>query len=198
MERQLFFGRAVHVYQIPSRESASRGYRAQEWVPPRAKHLETCRIRVVATGKKAAIRLQNQHTGELFAEAPIREPLDKYVEPVSDSSRFFVLRVEDEASGNHAFLGIGFDERGDAFDFNVALQDHWRQDQTQKAAEAKTIDWGPARDLSLKAGETLSIKIPSKAKSGAATTATSAASALGQLSLGPLVCLCPRNLESIL
>ena len=27
MERQLFFGRAVHVYQIPSRESASRGYR---------------------------------------------------------------------------------------------------------------------------------------------------------------------------
>jgi hypothetical protein len=27
MERQLWFGRAVHVYQIPSRESASRGYR---------------------------------------------------------------------------------------------------------------------------------------------------------------------------
>jgi hypothetical protein len=61
---------------------------------------------VLATGKKAAIHLQNQHTGELFAEAPIREPLEKYVEPVSDSSRFFVLRVEDEASGNHGVIHI--------------------------------------------------------------------------------------------
>ncbi len=47
------------------------------------------------------------------------------IEPVSDSSRYFVVRLQD-SSGQHAFVGMGFEDRGDAFDFNVALQDHFK------------------------------------------------------------------------
>lgn len=41
-----------------------------------------------------------------------------------DSSRYFVIKVVDRASRNHAFIGIGFRDRLDASDFSAALDDY--------------------------------------------------------------------------
>ena len=63
------------------------------------------------------------YAGEAFAVCPIHGDSTQAVEPVLDSSRYFVLRIED-GKGHHAFIGMGFTERDDAFKFKVALQDH--------------------------------------------------------------------------
>ncbi|GBN03548.1 Adaptin ear-binding coat-associated protein 1 [Araneus ventricosus] len=82
-------------------------------------------MRIVSKGKKCFIKLEDKNSGELFAKAPI----DKYpgiaIEPVTDSSRYFVLRIEDD-NGRAAFIGIGFADRGDSFDLNVSLQEHFK------------------------------------------------------------------------
>ncbi|GAV90415.1 LOW QUALITY PROTEIN: DUF1681 domain-containing protein, partial [Cephalotus follicularis] len=83
------------------------------------------RVQVVSCGERYEIRLEDPNSWELFA-ACFMNPgqREAAVESVLDSSRYFVLRIEDGGSGKHAFIGLGFAERNEAFDFNVALSDH--------------------------------------------------------------------------
>lgn len=95
--------------------------------------------------------------GELFAKCEYN-PETNSVEPVTDSSRYFVLRIEE--NGKHAFIGLGFQERTESFDFNVTLQDFVKHIRAEKAAQdPNEVDSGPKMDYSLKAGEQISINI---------------------------------------
>jgi adaptin ear-binding coat-associated protein 1/2 len=55
----------------------------------------------------------------VFARAPY-DPAKPPVEAVLDSSRYFVVRVED--SGRKAYIGMGYAERADSFDFSMSFQ----------------------------------------------------------------------------
>ncbi|KAI6045601.1 hypothetical protein EDC04DRAFT_2634010 [Pisolithus marmoratus] len=111
---------------------------------------------------------QGTNSGEVFAQAEY-DPLKPSVEAVLDSSRYFVVRVED--AGKKAYIGMGFAERTDSFDFNVALQDYTKRYKATLNPPSPTSETpsphmpsGPKRDYSLKEGQTFSISIPSKSR----------------------------------
>lgn len=178
IQRVLFIASGVHVYNIPPLAS-TKGYTAATWTEDPKRHIITCRLRVVETALpqpdgaedkvKTDVVLEDPSSGQLFAAAPYGSPA--VVESALDSSRFFALRVQDP-TGRKATLGIGFEERSEAFDFGVALQDarkalgieapadaaaaaQQQQQQKRKESEEK-------RDLSLKEGETITVNLPGK------------------------------------
>ncbi|XP_062848616.1 adaptin ear-binding coat-associated protein 1 [Trichomycterus rosablanca] len=147
----------VNVYRIAPRAS-NRAVRAADWKLDAPDWMG--RMRVTAKGKVAYIKLEDKISGELFAQAPVDQYPGIAVETVSDSSRYFILRIQDD-SGRSAFIGIGFGDRGDAFDFNVALQDHfkWVKQDDEFSKQAQTPDLGPKLDLGFKEGQTITLNI---------------------------------------
>ncbi|XP_030633426.1 adaptin ear-binding coat-associated protein 2 [Chanos chanos] len=157
----------VHVYRIPPRAS-NRGYRAADWKLDEPAW--SGRLKITNKGKIAYIKLEDKTTGELFAQAPVDQYPGSVVEAVTDSSRYFVIRIED-GNGRHAFIGLGFADRGDSFDFNVALQDHfkWVKQESELAKQEANFSAGPKLDLGFKEGQTIKINIGNIKKKDTAT-----------------------------
>lgn len=133
------------------------------------------------------ILLEDPTTGALFAAAPYTSPA--VVEPAQDSSRFFAVRVvapqEDGKKPQTAILGMGFEDRADAVDFGICLQEARKvlgfDRRPQDGGGGKKIGVGGAagtrkdetieqekekekRDWSLKEGETIKIDIAGKGR----------------------------------
>ncbi|XP_010556854.1 PREDICTED: uncharacterized protein At1g03900 [Tarenaya hassleriana] len=169
-EHTLLVVREVFLYKIPPR-TTSGGYKCGEWL--QSDKIWSGRLRVVSCKDRCEIRLEDPSSGDLFAACfvdPGRR--ENSVEPCLDSSRYFVLRIED-GRGKHAFIGLGFTERNEAFDFNVALSDHekyLRREKEKEIGETSEsddhIDIHPAVNHRLKEGETIRINVKPKPTSG--------------------------------
>ncbi|KAG6053250.1 hypothetical protein E4U17_004898 [Claviceps sp. LM77 group G4] len=192
IQRVLFIANTLHVYNIPPLASF-KGHNASSWTADPARHIFTARLRVIETSSsspaasgatdgaetpeetpdlKVDLVLEDPANGQLFAAAPYTDPA--VVEPVLDSSRFFALTVRDP-SGRKAILGIGFEDRSEAFDLAVVLQEVRRvlgmekrgrtgetlseQEGEKGAAAAGTAE---DKDYSLKEGETITVNIGKK------------------------------------
>lgn len=130
-------------------------YRAADWDLQNPNWIG--RLRLVAIGEKLEIRLEDKTSGNLYAKAPIAASTGVDFEQVSDSSRYFVIRLRNDG-GQTASVGIGFADRSDSFDLNVAIQDHFKMQQKEHEME-KEESSKPKLDLSFKEGQTITVNI---------------------------------------
>ncbi|XP_050205203.1 uncharacterized protein LOC126655202 [Mercurialis annua] len=163
LELILFHVSECYVYLIPPRISAA-SYRADEWNVN--KWAWEGMLKVVSKGEDCIIKLEDKNTGELYARAFLRSGEPHPVETVIDSSRYFVLRIEENIDGRlrHAFIGLGFRERTEAYDFQAALHDHMKYLNKKKTAEEMEQHFQSTSsvDYSLKEGETLVLQLNNK------------------------------------
>ncbi|CAK0785505.1 hypothetical protein CVIRNUC_008715 [Coccomyxa viridis] len=167
-----FSCKEAYVYKAPP--ATTGRHQAELWDVDNPMQEVACTV--VTCGNDCWVRLTDKESGDLFAECPIvrEKPLTASVDPVIDSSRYYVLRVVDRESGRHAFLGFGFRERSHATDFNAALSDHIGY--LRRAREAREMQEAfeaaqsgqqgpnlPTLDFRLKPGETVSLKLADKA-----------------------------------
>ncbi|MCJ1252337.1 hypothetical protein MMC24_000142 [Lignoscripta atroalba] len=177
IQRVLYIANSIHVYSIPPLTS-TKGYTASQWTADNNKReIFTARIRILETAipnadglgetVKTDVLLEDPNSGQLFAAAPYTDA--SAVEQVLDSSRFFAIRVVGEG-GRKAMLGIGFEERSEAFDFGIALQEVRKVQGIDKetvppgkrkpAGQAALAEKVPEKkDFSLKEGQTIHIDL---------------------------------------
>lgn len=181
IQRIVFLTPNVHVYGIPP-ISSNKGFSAGSWTSPTqptAQQIFTARLRIIETsidGKiKADIVLEDGSNGELFAAAPYTS--SAVVQQANDSSRFFAVRVVGEG-GMKATLGIGFEDRSPAMDFNIALAEMrkvmWEGGSSSSSrgsgtGKGHTVDETSKQDFSLKEGEKIYIQVGSRGLRAAPT-----------------------------
>ena len=142
----------AHIFKLPPRPTAG-GWRGADW----DKEVWQGTLKVVERGDLTVILLVDTNNGKIFAVCPVKEGA---VDRCTDSSRYFVLRVENGEAEKHMFIGMAFNERNDAFDFNTSLEDARREKQAEETAAAKMAEYNSERtDYSMKEGQKIHIAV---------------------------------------
>uniref|UniRef100_A0A1I7ZP12 DUF1681 domain-containing protein n=1 Tax=Steinernema glaseri TaxID=37863 RepID=A0A1I7ZP12_9BILA len=142
-ERILLVKQEVFVYRIPPLNN-TKGYRASDWGLDAPNW--TGRMRLVSIGDKLELRLEDKNSGSLYAKAPIDKYPSACLEPVTDSSRYFVVQLRN-------------DNGQAAFDFFKQAEKEAELQQKEEQGAGRSLD------LSFKQGQTITINLGKKTTS---------------------------------
>jgi hypothetical protein len=172
VEASLFSADEAFVYNVAMLDDLSQR-RAQTW------KLESpamvLALNVVSRGNSLSVQLRQRDEARALVaicvmdEAEVEEhPLDHWVDPVIDSSRYFRLRIR-RAAGGTTMLGVGFRERNAAFLFRETLSEHYNRAKRLRSIVPPSStapaeeEFVTSDEFSLKEGATLKLQVSSLA-----------------------------------
>lgn len=150
-EELLFEASTCHVFRLPP----TNFLKSEEW---EGNHIWTGIIRLIHHRPSQTHRIElRAEDGQIFGVCPLYDDAPnspKSFQQSVDSTRCFVLRVEND--GQHAFIGINFPGRSEAYSFGAAVLDRHKH---SKPAEVL-----PIQDRSLSSGEKIQVQLAGKIK----------------------------------
>lgn len=172
----------VGLYRIPPVRDAS-GHFAADWGVEKDVG-KPGSLKVFATEDAVYVKLFHDSDScnkppKLFATCVINinkdsdkpdSKLEYFVQGVNDSSRYFAVRIVNQRTKQHAYVGIGFQSRESAMDLRATLGEEVkriaRKSSEDDLGDYKSEDTDPKVDHSLKPGERIKINldIPKKLK----------------------------------
>jgi adaptin ear-binding coat-associated protein 1/2 len=142
---------SCRAYEIPP-AARSTGHLAEEW--------KNCifqgKLKLTAKGKMCYIQLLNREN-ELFLVCSVDpQAVERSVERTRDSSRYFVLTLV-TPTGSRAYIGMGFEERNDAFDFWAAILDFAERTKAEEQQPELEQSGPDLSHLRMGEGQTISL-----------------------------------------
>jgi hypothetical protein len=164
-----FVANRVYTFNMNGVTPSPSGYKASDIMEKTGnKHMWTGGLRIVGRGDQNLVLLEHCDDGKSGVYVSV-EANNKNVEPVFDSSRFFILRVVNKQSGKVALVALAFNEKNIAYDFKVALRDCQVKDEPKEMIAIST----PSLDLGLKEGQTIHVNIKTKKTASTSSTTSS-------------------------
>ena len=160
LERTLMMKQEACIYRIPAAQIGDdeKGWKATGWNLDKPDWKG--KLRVVSRGTHCVLRLEERGSNKPFAHVEVDTYPGPAVLTVTDSSRYFVIKTN-----NHDYVGLGFADRADSFDLNVALQDHFKSIRLEEEIEKEGTEPKEKLDLALKEGQTIKVSLNLQKKS---------------------------------
>lgn len=121
-------------------------------------------MKIIANDDQLVIEFLNTDWS-LYAKCPVPEDYSQAVIKCIDSSRGYAIRLASN-DGRYMWVGLGFHDRNEAFDFQVCFHDFKSRREMDRNPEQLAQDNKPTKDFALKEGEKINVTIQSKGVRG--------------------------------